>query len=82
MGESLAELIDRVGLSHAVEELDRRYRFIETQMDEAQRLTAWDRQRHLVVVRDAAGRDAVACSWPLPPVHARFVETVPVGSYL
>ena len=62
-----------------LEDWEERRHFIEFDMRQAEGLQDVDHWRHLVVVparKSGWGEDAVASSWPLPPVERRFVTTV------
>lgn len=63
-------------------DLAERLRFIDAECDIAWELTDPERRHHLVVVQARGLPAAVACSWPLPPPHARPMETVKTGGFL
>ena len=72
-------------LARIIAALDQRLRLIDSDMLTAERLQAVDRWRHLVVVpawQSGWREEAVASSWPLPPLHNRLMETVDTGGRL
>ena len=79
MPDSLDRLLDLLAV------VDRRLRFIEGDIATAERLQAIGRYRHLIVVpawQSGWHEEAVASSWPLPPLHNRLMETVDTGGRL
>ena len=79
MADSLDRMLDLIA------DLDRRFHRIDDDMQEAERLQAIGRWRHLIVVpawQSGWHEQAVASSWPLPPLHNRLMETVDTGGRL